>query len=134
MQNFTPRNFFTSETFSPQKLYFPYDPCTTVQSFIWPMRFPFLLSSPWDTCSFDLLQNFFTSDSNPRRQKGPASRIGAEYGTLSQNGYGEHYTQLRDERGLCYGSNMLHNGQTHTRPLSGFFSRAHTTSPKPHTL
>jgi hypothetical protein len=30
-----------------------------------------------------------------RNKKGPASRIGAEYGTLSQNGYGDHYNRAR---------------------------------------
>ena len=32
--------------------------------------------------------------SEPLGQKGPASRIGAEYGTLSQNGYGDQYGRV----------------------------------------
>lgn len=51
-------------------------------------------------------KNHQDQDSNRKAQKGPASRIGAEYGTLSQNGYGEHYTQLRNDIGRVWLDNI----------------------------
>ena len=41
-----------------------------------------------------LAEKLSRGGSEPLGQKGPASRIGAEYGTLSQNGYGDQYGRV----------------------------------------
>ena len=52
------------------------------------------------------LKNVSPLGIEPCEQKGPASRIGAEYGTLSQNGYGDYYCKMSGEF-LYEGKNFL---------------------------